>query len=77
MMGTTPCSLDTLSPLHLSVMSGNPKAVGYWLDQLADPNVRDVYQRTPLHHAADAGNFEIVAMLLETKADPTPTVTAN
>jgi hypothetical protein len=39
----------------------------------ADPNLRDDEGATPLHHAAWAGNIELIARLLAAGADPTIT----
>jgi hypothetical protein len=39
----------------------------------ADPNLRDDEGATPLHHAAWAGNLELIARLLAAGADPTIT----
>ena len=41
----------------------------------ADPNTRDEHGATPLHHAAWAGDLELIARLLERGADPTLTDT--
>lgn len=40
------------------------------LEWKADPNIKDNFLQTPLHHAVNNGNLNMVAKLIEWKADP-------
>ncbi|KAM7221080.1 hypothetical protein V8F06_003465 [Rhypophila decipiens] len=59
------------TPLHAASRLRSPDIVSILLDRCcAPPNIKDGYGYTPLWHAVEAGNSDIVKLLLEYGADP-------
>jgi len=56
--------------LYRAVICGHPVAARLLLKQGADPNIASRSGDTPLHLAADDGNYRLVAALLAAGADP-------
>jgi ankyrin repeat protein len=57
-------------PLHLAAYTNQPEAAKLLLDRGAKVDARDALERTALGVAAAYGYVEVVAMLLEHRADP-------
>ena len=55
--------------LHDAAKADDLAKVKQLLEQGADVNARDIYQRTPLHSAACFGNTAVTALLIEKGAD--------
>ena len=62
--------IGTLSPLHFALWRGQPKIAIDLLEAGADPNSRDRLGSTALIVAANAGQTELVRVLLAKGADP-------
>jgi ankyrin repeat protein len=65
---------ENSSPLGWAVSANRPnlKLVKLLIDRGAEVNRHDsLFKYTPLHHAAQDGNVELVQLLLAAKADPT------
>ena len=58
--------IEGISGLHLAVMVGLPDFVRFLLGLGNDPRLRDGYERTPLHWAAEYGHQGVVELLLAT-----------
>ena len=56
--------------MFLSVISGDKDSLCKFLDDGADPNVRDMNGNTLLMFACDKSSFELVQTLLEAGAKP-------
>lgn len=55
----------------MSVKDGNDKLSTYFIQKTdADINFRDKYGKSALMYACEAGNYKLVDLLLEKKADP-------
>ncbi|KAJ4918996.1 hypothetical protein JOQ06_027885 [Pogonophryne albipinna] len=52
------------SPLHLAAIKGNVEAVKEFLEQGADPNLKDNAGWTPLHEACNLGHLPVVEVLV-------------
>ncbi|CAN0393065.1 unnamed protein product, partial [Ectocarpus fasciculatus] len=57
------------SALHVAAARGAEDSCRALMIAGADPNLRDRLQRSPLHHAAEAGHHRVVGSLLLNKAD--------
>lgn len=53
------------SPIHFAVMHSNFSALQTLLENGADVNAGNHYDRTPLHYAALKGNYDFVKMLVD------------
>ena len=54
--------------LHYAALKGDTRITHLLLTARADPNIEDVFERTPLHYAASAGHQEVVNLLIESGA---------
>lgn len=59
----------TFTPLHFAVEYNWPKLVNYFIEQKADINVKDLYDKTPLYRAVEKNNLEMVKLLIAAGAD--------
>ncbi|WP_341808148.1 ankyrin repeat domain-containing protein [Wolbachia endosymbiont (group E) of Neria commutata] len=57
--------------LHIAVLSGNTKMVGYLLEEGADPSQQDVFGNTALHYAVPCGDVTSIKLLRKHGADST------
>ena len=55
--------------LYLAVEQEDYERAKYLLSKGSDPNIRTADNRTPLHHASEKGNFELVEILIYNGAD--------
>ncbi|HJD59946.1 MAG TPA: ankyrin repeat domain-containing protein [Rickettsia endosymbiont of Omalisus fontisbellaquei] len=54
-----------LPPLHAAASEGNISDVRIYLHRKCDVNKQDINGKTPLHHAYEKGNKEIIEVLLQ------------
>lgn len=64
---------DHVTPLHIAAQRGYIQTVLLLMNAGAKLDVRDTYQRTPLHYAVDGRHVLVARILLEKGADPTLT----
>jgi len=55
--------------LHIAAMSNHNDLVGFLIEQNADANLVDNYEKSPIAYASDNGSTEIVEMLLMAGAE--------
>ncbi len=63
-------SFETCGDIHKAAFEGDVGCIKKLMDEGVDPNVRDVFGRTPLHLAVQAGHRGVVELLLNYGADP-------
>ena len=61
------------TPLYCAGVFGHAEALGYLLDQGADPDVPALSGDTLLHFAVASGQSRIATLLLDSGATPSPT----
>ena len=54
-----------ISLLFRAVINDNFEISEFLLDKNADPNVKNIYSETPLHHAVENSNHKLINLLLE------------
>lgn len=60
----------SMTPLFYAAIRGHREIVDLLLEQKAEIEVTDIYERTPLSAAAEHCHIEIVTLLLEKRANP-------
>ena len=57
------------TPLHRAAANGHLSVVEYLVNQEADINAKDRYEKTPLHLASSNGHLSVVEYLVNQEAD--------
>ena len=61
--------LCTINPLHFVCQNGYLQVVQFLIDQGADIEARDEFERTPLHYACESGHLPVAQYLIQKGAN--------